>query len=95
MCEMCARELSRMARDAEPLPDRQGDGRAYFVLREAAEKISLIVSDDRSIMLRYQNRCLKMATTLYAFIHGKTPDGVVVSYGEAVDEAAKILKGEV
>jgi hypothetical protein len=102
MCEACARKLLEMAFDAKPLPDQQGDGRVSAALKEAAEAIRPISEDEdwkhkydevRGTMLRYQDRCLKMAAALYAFVHGKRPDGTSIDPQTAIT-AAKAILGE-
>ncbi len=100
MCEACARKLLEMAFDAKPLPDQQGDGRASAVLKEAAEAVRPISENEdwkrkhdevRGTMLRYQNRCLKMAAALYTFVHGKRTDGAGIDPQTAINEAKAIL----
>jgi hypothetical protein len=100
MCEACARKLLEMAFEAKPLPDQQGDGRASAALKEAAEAIRPISENEdwkrkhdevRGSMLHYRDRCLKMASALHAFVHGKRPDGTSISPQAAIDDAVQLL----
>jgi hypothetical protein len=100
MCEACARKLLELAFDAKPLPDQQGDGRISSALERAAAIIQPISENEdwkhkynevKETMLRYENRCFKMAASLYTFIHGKRTDGTSINPIIAITEAKSLL----
>jgi hypothetical protein len=90
-------EIKRYVAELEALVDpavcrlQFPDGSVPGNAKEAAEGWKRRHDEVRGTMLYYQDRCLKMAGALHAFVHGKRPDGTSIDPQAAIYEAKKIL----
>ena len=66
---------------------------AHATVRDRDPEGHAEISRANEIKRRYEKRCLDMAALLYAFVHGKRPDGSRLDYRTATAEAEKLISG--